>query len=60
MYETSNADEICKCCNGKGTQMNLYTGLINYCPCCNGTGRRNGSSKVIITCESEYHDKIRR
>jgi DnaJ-class molecular chaperone len=45
-----NTNEICKCCNGNGTQMNMYTGLLNYCPCCNGTGRKNEHSELIITC----------
>lgn len=38
---TSVNNEICKCCNGTGVQINIYTGNKVRCGACSGSGYWN-------------------
>ena len=46
---TSTCGEPCKCCNGSGIQINIYSGLRVICPCCGGKGTRYRDDYYIIS-----------
>ena len=37
----------CKCCHGRGVQLNHNTGMNQKCPCCNGTGKERKEENFL-------------